>query len=83
MSWGKTKVGEREFISIGKRNTFDAQLHSVSMPGLYITYIQILKYKQYLGFLERRGQDVRREEKVHNVTNNNDSIEWNKDSLCW
>ena len=37
-----------------------------------------IKYKQYLGFLERRGQDVRREEKVHNVTNNNDCIALNE-----
>ena len=31
-----------------------------------------IKHKQYLGFLERRGQDVRREEKVDNVTNDKD-----------
>ena len=72
MSCGKTKVGEREFTSIGKRNTFDAHQHGVSLPGLYITYIQILNTNNIMDFW--RGQDVRREEKVHNVTNNNDCI---------
>ena len=79
MRRGKTKVGERVMVSIGKRNTFDAHLHGVSLPWPLLHLYSYVKYKQFLGCLEKRREEKRRgekrrEEKVHNVTNNNNCI---------
>ena len=74
MRRGKTEVGERGFASIGKRNTFDAHQHGVSLPWPLLNLYSYVKYNQFLGCLEKRRGEKRREEKVHNVTNNNNCI---------
>ena len=85
MSCGKTKVGEREFTSIGKRNTFDAHQHGVSLPGLYITYIRILNTNNIMDFW--RGEDKTWEGKrrciMLQIIMTAYSIKRNRGSLCW
>ena len=52
-------MGERGLVSIGKRNTFDDHLHSVSLPGLYFTYIHMLNTINFWDVWRR--EDKRRE----------------------